>query len=248
MTTDLGEIAVRPDRRALHRSLLRDALAEPRRTAPRRRAVTAVLAVVAVLVAAPAFATVAFGPPWGWGTSPEQAARETGNPVLPRLTAAVDGNTWQFFFYRDGAGLFCASAGSDARDTDTPRSEYGCQNGVAGPLFPTGALRVNGPATSRNASSSPGTWDRTWLYGLAEPSVARVVVSLSDCSTVDALFRPNAFEGKGAFAYVEPHELVRAKVWPYRLGAFDAAGTQISSTALPAGQEPNGDPMPPARC
>jgi hypothetical protein len=224
-------------RLAAQRRLLVGAVAaQPRSRVPRRAAVIGVaLAVVAALVATPAFgigsrildALLPSSPP-----SPTEAEQQTGTPARTHLRTDYDGYDYSVVTYQDGQGRLCVGehVGSSAEGNGLG---YGCEQPPA--LFADGPVALLGPGSMQEPDRpgfDPTNWDRMWFDGLTKPGVARLDVVMTDCSTRAVPFDPDSFDGYGVFLYTVPHSDLHAGVWPYQLLSYDRNGRLLLRQAI----------------
>ena len=214
-------------RRAAQRALLVAAVSAGEAAVRRRRVrAVALVAVAAVAVAvAPAFgigrglfdliAPPASVPPPP--IAPEDARRQTGEEPKAHHETQYEGETWAVLTYRAPDGTRCVGARIGGG------IEYGCPEPDV--IFRDGPVFLTGPGMMQKPEE-PGfdarNWDRMWFYGLAAPGIAEMRVVMTDCSR-----RPVMLDEAGVFLFLVPRHDLHARVWPYRLRAYDGSGQLV---------------------
>jgi hypothetical protein len=230
-----------PERFQAHRELLvATVTSQQRRRAARfvrpRLVFAAAAVLLAVLLVTPAFGIGsrlldAFdsAPP-----SPSEAQKQTGVVPTVHLRTDYDGFEFAVIPYHDAQGHQCVAEQVGSSDEGKGLG-YGCTQVQR--LFASGSpVALLGPTWMQEPSRSgfdPTMWDRMSLHGLTKPSVARLELIMTDCSTRHVPFDPASFDGDGVFLYTVPRSDLHAGIWPYKLVAYDGAGNALSSQPIP---------------
>jgi hypothetical protein len=140
------------------------------------------------------------------------AATSTRNARTLHAETMVGGRPWAVQSFTDEAGRLCL--GIKASFT-----ELSCTTRQA--LFSDGPLAIEDGWTSEGGTPA------SWVWGVTEPTVKRVVVQFADCST-----RAVALDADGYFLVVTPGPAGRAAV--QRVTALGDNGHVIGTKIPPA--------------
>lgn len=86
---------------------------------------------------------------------------------------------------------------------------------------------------AQQAEGQPLEWSYVWISGLAAPSIARLEIVATDCSTSRL-----KLDQDGVFLIVVTRAMLRRGEWPYRLAAFDGSGNAVFEDKLPIDTPP----------
>jgi hypothetical protein len=130
----------------------------------------------------------------------------------------VDGKEWTVTTYRDAAGRLCAFQGAVGA-------------GRGGTCLDPQTIFERAPVVLYYGSGQDGAdlsvWDRMWLWGFASDRVARLDLTLTNCTDLRL-----SVDAGGIFQHVSPAAELHAGVLPARLMAYDGAGVPIFSERI----------------
>jgi hypothetical protein len=166
-----------------------------------------VVAILAALVAAAAVIGLANS------TGRDQAGNVTrfaGDDFVPKLTATANGKAWE-------AGRFTNEIGEACRELRSPGGWSVSNCTLSVDTFRNGPINV----------SLGGTQQTAYLYGLARTDVARLELSMDNCSVRRVPLRDSLFLSVFAKAEAAPS--------PYKLVALDSSGSVLDTVVLGGG-------------
>ena len=174
----------------------------------RRRQRRMTLAIIGAVVVSLAFVGVASAVHYWIFTPGSMPQPAPGTQVTLHAETIVGGKPWAVQSFTDDRGRLCLGI-----KTPTWKG-LSCTTREA--LFSEGPLAIEDGWTSEGGTPA------SWLWGVTEPTVKRVIVQFADCST-----RSVALDADGYFLVVTPGPAGQAAV--QRVTALDDSGQVIGS-------------------
>jgi len=151
--------------------------------------------------------------------SPRFAPDRT-SAILAHHQQIVDGVRWSFITYRNADGLTCAGV------------RFSGGQGLS--CYPLRQMLAAHPLSAtfggRQLSSDYYHWGQVWIEGFAAPSIRKLTLRFTDCSTASV-----PLDRSGVLLYVVDHGRLRRLIWPTQLRAYDARGRLVATQSIHIG-------------